>query len=709
MNKSEQPILSVIIVNYNVKEFLANCLQSVKVASKGLDTECIVVDNASTDGSETFLKSRFPGVRYIFNEENLGFGKANNQAIREAKGKYMLLLNPDTILSEDTLRILIRHMENNPKCGACGCKIVNPDGSYAPESRRTVPTISTALFKAMGLNTLFPESRLFGRYYESWKDENEPGEIEVLSGSFMFFRGSAIKEAGGFDERFFMYAEDIDLCYRVRKNDWRIDYVPETSIIHYKGESSKQNNMQYVRHFNRSLYLFFEKHYSSRYSSFFRLLVFMAIFFRSMISMVAVFTKKHRFVIYDLLLLNLALLISYAARFNFDPVEISNRVRFEFLSLNLILSVLYLVYGQIFGIINKHRYSVIGSLKAVVMSFATLALIAFFARGLAFSRIIFAVSGFLGFLSVAFLRILRLNISRDSVSARGRFNTPGILIAGVNEKTPDLVKKILSDAGKQKKILGIIHQEKWNGKTEIEGVAVIGSVKQLPELIKATEADQVYYLTDALSFGEIMRSLEKIKHLEAESKIVSSDVNFLLGKANVEYLDDIAVVEADMSFLNPVQRILKRAFDIVLSLSGVLLLTPFVIFGWIFNRNKSGSIPCYDGKKMTSMTLLKPVQRYKWINRWLCLLQVLSGKISFTGSDINKVESNGQSYKFKSGLTGYWQLNKNGNQRADNRQRFDLYYLQNYSVWFDVDILIKSFLKGSVLDQFPGSKKTDSI
>lgn len=700
MSELSGPDVTIVIVNYNVKEFLANCLRSVETASNGLNTQCIVVDNASKDGSVEFLRNRFRNVRFIENSENYGFGKANNQAIREAKGKYTLLLNPDTLLQEDTLRVLIRHMDENSECGVCGCKIVNPDGTFAPESRRIVPTLSTAVYKALGLTALFPKNRIFGAYYQGWKDEDEPGEIPVLSGSFMFFRTNVLKEAEGFDERFFMYGEDIDLCYRVRKNGWRIDYVPETSIIHYKGESSKQNNMQYVRHFNRSLYLFFEKHYSSRYSSFFRMLVFIAILVRSIVSIISVFLKKHRFVIYDLLILNLALLISYAARFNFDPVEISNRVRFEFLSLNLILSIFYLIYGQLFGIISKHRYSVIGSLKAVVMSFATLAVIAFFARGLAFSRIIFAVSGILGFLSVAMVRILRLNFSKDSVSVRGRFKTPGILIVGISEKTADLIRKISGNAGRQKKILGVIHQEKWDGKTEIEGVSVIGSIQQLLELIRATEADQIYYLTDALSFGEILKSLEKIRYLEAESKIVSSDVNFLLGKANVEYLDDIAVVEADMSFLNPLQRFLKRTFDIVFSFTAVLLLTPFILFAWLMHRNKSKTVPCYDGEKMTSITLLKPVHKHKWVNRWLCCFHVLTGKISFTGSDLNLEGGNGHNYKFKSGLTGYWQLHKNNNHIPDNRQRFDLYYLQNYSVWFDVDILIKSFLNGSILDQF---------
>ncbi|MGF1671562.1 MAG: glycosyltransferase [Balneolaceae bacterium] len=697
---SQQPDISIIIVNYNVKEFLANCLHSVKKASRNLETEVIVVDNASDDESMAYLKPRFKDVTFIENDENVGFGKANNQALKQVTGKYTLLLNPDTLLQEDTLSVLKDHMDKNDQTGACGCKIVNPDGSFAPESRRTIPTLSTAVYKALGLTALFPKSKLFGAYYLGWKDENEAGEVPVLSGSFMFFRTKALKEAGGFDERFFMYAEDIDLCYRIRENNWKIDYVPATSIIHYKGESSKLNNMSYIWHFNNSLYLFFDKHYSFRYSALFRVIVYAAILIRTFFSFISVHFLKYRYVIYDIILLNIALFIGYASRFSFDKREIIERMGPEFLWLNLILSISYLVFGNVFGIVNRHKFSIAGSLKAVFLSFVTLVAITFFVRDLAFSRIILGLSGIFGFLLVALLRILRLNFSKNLVSVRGRFKTTGILIVGVNEKTADLIKKISGNAGWQIKILGIIHQEKWDGKTEIEGVTLIGSIQQLPELIRATKADQVYYLTDALSFGEIMSSLEKIKHLEAESKIVSSDVNFLLGKANVEYLDDIAVMEADMSFLNPVQRFLKRAFDIVLSLAGVLLLTPFVIFGWIINRNKSRPVPCYDGRKMTSMTILKPVKGHKWVNRWLCLLQVLSGKISFTGSDINGSVSNGQSYKFKSGLTGYWQLHKNGNQRADNRQRFDLYYLQNYSVWFDVDILIKSLLKGSILDQF---------
>jgi GT2 family glycosyltransferase len=256
--------ISVIIVNYKVKEYIANLLNSLEKASHQLTLEIFVVDNASGDNSIPYLQERFPEVTYIQNDENLGFGKANNQAIKLAKGTYTLLINPDTLVSEDTLDILFSHMQSNEDCGACGCKILNPDGTFAPESRRSVPTIWSAACKVFGLNTLFPKSKLFGKYYLSWLHEDEPSSIPVLSGSFMFWRTNVLQQLGGFDERFFMYGEDIDLCYRIQETGYHIDYVPETSIIHYKGESTKKGDLKYIRLFNKALYQFFDKQYSSQ-------------------------------------------------------------------------------------------------------------------------------------------------------------------------------------------------------------------------------------------------------------------------------------------------------------------------------------------------------------------------------------------------------------------------------------------------------------
>ena len=193
-NESKSTDISVVIVNYKVKEYISNLLSSLYKAKGDYRLQIFVVDNNSDDGSIEYLESRYPDVVYIKNEENLGFGIANNQAIRLAEGEFTLIINPDTLVSEDTLEIMVQHMRSNPKCGASGCKILNPDGTYAPESKRSIPTISTAISKVLGLNTIFPKSKVFGSYYLGWIDENETSKIEVLSGSFMFWRTDVLKE-----------------------------------------------------------------------------------------------------------------------------------------------------------------------------------------------------------------------------------------------------------------------------------------------------------------------------------------------------------------------------------------------------------------------------------------------------------------------------------------------------------------------------------
>jgi len=697
---SQRPDISIIIVNYNVKEFLANCLHSVKKASLGLSTEIIVVDNASEDGSMEYLKPRFRDVTFIENSENVGFGKANNQAIKCVTGKYTLFLNPDTLLQEDTLSVLKEHMDKNIETGACGCKIVNPDGTFAPESRRAIPTLVTAVYKALGLTALFPKSKLFGAYYQGWKGENEAGEVPVLSGSFMFFRTNALKEAGGFDERFFMYAEDIDLCYRVGAKGWKIDYIPETSIIHYKGESSKHNDMGYVWHFNNSLYLFFDKHYSTRYSSLFKIIVFAAILVRTFFTFITIHTRKFRYVVYDVIILNLALFTGYFTRFSFNKEEILERFSPDFLWLNLILSISYLVFGSLFGIVKKHKYSIAGSLKAVFLSFVALAVITFFVRDLAFSRIILITGGVLGFILVGFIRILRLNLSKEPSMTRGRFKPAKLIIAGVSPKTTELVKKLRNKVSWQVDIIGLVHQEPWQGDYALNQASVIGSLRQLSDLIKTTGADQVLYVLDTLSYSDILRSMVELKGLDVEMKIVSDDVNFILGKANVDYLDNLAVLDVDLNYFNVFQQLFKKIFDLAISVPLFLLLAPFMLPSWFIRQKELQKVEVFDGKRTNHISLLRPADQSRLLNIWLLMGNVARGKISLVGSSPATHASEKSRYKFKTGCTGYWQIHQNQAGDTDDKEYYDSYYLQNYSVWFDVDILIKSILRGSIPDQF---------
>ncbi len=254
--------VSVIIVNYKVKYYLAQCLHSVFRAMEGVDGEVIVVDNDSQDDSISYARELYPQVSFIENKENVGFACANNMAIRQSKGEYVLLLNPDTVVNEHLLVDCITLLDTHPDVGAAGVRMLNDNGVFAPESRRGIPTPFTAFCKMVGLAKLFPKSRLFGRYYMKYLDEFSATPIEIISGACMFIRKSVLDESGLLDEDFFMYGEDIDLSYRMLKTGKQNYYLP-TRILHYKGESTQKNTFRYVYVFYEAMYIFFRKHYAN--------------------------------------------------------------------------------------------------------------------------------------------------------------------------------------------------------------------------------------------------------------------------------------------------------------------------------------------------------------------------------------------------------------------------------------------------------------
>lgn len=256
--------LSVVIVNYNVKYFLEQCLTSVRRASEGLAVEVWVVDNNSSDGSMEYLKPRFPEVHFIENKDNRGFSRANNQAIRQSVGRYVLLLNPDTMVTEDTFHECVRFLDAHPEAGATGVAMYGSDGTFAWESRRGLPVPFTSFCKMTGLCSLFPHSRIFGRYYMRFLDRTQPAQIEVISGAFNMLRRETLEQIGLLDEDFFMYGEDIDLSYRVLQGGWKNYYLP-TPILHYKGESTQKTSSKYVHVFYQAMLIFFDKHYQHEY------------------------------------------------------------------------------------------------------------------------------------------------------------------------------------------------------------------------------------------------------------------------------------------------------------------------------------------------------------------------------------------------------------------------------------------------------------
>jgi len=275
--------LSVIIVSYNVSEYLYKCLISVQKASEKIDCEIFVVDNNSIDNSGEMVRSEFPSVKLILNTVNKGFSAANNQAIIQSTGQYVLLLNPDTIVEEDAFSKCIVFMKNHPDAGALGVRMVNGEGRYLPESKRGLPTPAASFFKIFGFSFLFPRSKLFNSYYLSHIDCNETSITEVIAGAFMFIRREALQKAGLPDEDFFMYGEDIDLSYRILRAGFHNYYFPEVQIIHFKGKSTDRNNYNDIFDFYNAMRIYSGKRQKEKFSLLYFLII-PAIYFREVFS-----------------------------------------------------------------------------------------------------------------------------------------------------------------------------------------------------------------------------------------------------------------------------------------------------------------------------------------------------------------------------------------------------------------------------------------
>lgn len=285
-------ILDIIIVNYNVKHYLAQCLTAVEQAIVDVDAAVWVVDNASHDGSLNYLRPLFPWVHFVQSSENVGFSRANNLAIRQSHGKYVLLLNPDTIVTSKTIKDCIRLLDEHPEIGSTGVSMYNADGTYARESKRAIPTAKVSFYKMSGLGSLFPRHKEFAKYHLGYLDANEAHEIEIISGAFNMMRREALDQVGLLDEDFFMYGEDIDLSYRMLKGGWKNWYLP-SPMLHYKGESAHSSTFRYVNVFYQAMIIFYDKHFGGRFSLSACLIRF-AVYFKALITLCMHFLRYIR-------------------------------------------------------------------------------------------------------------------------------------------------------------------------------------------------------------------------------------------------------------------------------------------------------------------------------------------------------------------------------------------------------------------------------
>jgi GT2 family glycosyltransferase len=295
MQNTEEIQLSIIIVTHNAKDFLRNCLKSVFDRIKNLSFEVFVIDNASSDGTFEMLKNEFPQVKVIFSKENLGFAKANNLAIKEAKGKYIFLLNPDTILLDENFEKLIDFAEKNPDVGAIGPKVLNSDLTIQHQCKRGFPTPWNTLCYFLGLAKIFPKSKVFAGYLLTYLDTEKIQEVDSLSGCAMLVKRDVIEKVGMIDEDYYLYGDDLDWCYRIKSGGWKVVYFPETKIIHYGGRGGTGKKPYFnIYHFYKSAFIFYRKHPAKKYFFLINWLVYLGIFLRFLMVIIINFFKREK-------------------------------------------------------------------------------------------------------------------------------------------------------------------------------------------------------------------------------------------------------------------------------------------------------------------------------------------------------------------------------------------------------------------------------
>lgn len=500
-------LLSVIIVNYNVKAFLEQCLQSVQQSTGlqlGTDFDVYVVDNHSVDGSLKMIRERYPWVKLIANEENVGFSKANNQAIRLSKSKYMLLLNPDTLIETDTLKKCVDFMESHPDAGGLGVKMIDGQGRYLKESKRGLATPEVSFYKITGLCKLFPRSRRFAAYYMGHLDPEHIHQVEILSGAFMMMRKETLDKVGLLDETFFMYGEDIDLSYRIILGGYRNYYFPETKIIHYKGESTKKGSLNYVMVFYKAMEIFAEKYFSKgKYRLYIHIIRF-AIWLRASLSMLSRIFKRILLPIGDALISYGVLygLSELWSRFFFKNPDYYPEVFYQ-----IVLPVLCLLF--VGGNLAFRAYRKPLSLKKSFLGYlggtsVFLLLSALMGPNWQFSRFLTVGGGLLSATGGLIWRLFLGKIMHKSFPLSTKSHKHYLVIGYEQER--QRVRHLLKREGVDEAHIHLLSAN------DAPGV--------LEEQMQVHRIGQVIFCSKDLSFDQIMNMVLQLKHSGAESKII---------------------------------------------------------------------------------------------------------------------------------------------------------------------------------------------
>lgn len=659
--------ISVIIVNYNVRDFLKNALVSIQKSLEGLDSEIVVVDNASDDGSVEHISQKFPSVKIIANKTNVGFAKANNIALRQATGKYLLLINPDTVVQETTISTLIEFFENNGDAGMAGCKILNSDGTLQLACRRSFPTPWTAFTKTFGLSTLFPGSKLFAQYNLTYKNPDETYEVDAISGSFMMIRRSVYEKIGDLDESFFMYGEDLDWCFRVKKAGWKVFYVPTTSIIHYKGESTRRSDIDELKIFYNAMKLFVHKHHTG--SPLFELFIYSGIFLRRIIAGAERIARTLSVAMIDGIIVVATIIIGEYIRKH----EIMTFPAYAYPWIYIIPAMI--VLGSLFvnGVYTERKLSISRSFISVFIAFVIISSITAFVKEFAFSRMIMVLSSVLSILVIPGWRIIIRMMGFGNKYSRTTIFGKRTIIVGVDQSGQEILKKLRARVGGGYTIVGFIDINRLRIGEKVSDIEIIGSIETIRRVIEEYKISEVIFSSDILPYSTILGVIASNRNRSVNFRLVPTSLEVIIGKSSVDQLDDIPFIDIEYNISKSTNRAIKRLFDLIVGCIFLISVSPFVYFSRIFIAKPPG----------------------KFARAFLDMPRVVWGSMSLVGilkNGRNQTVREGY-YKGKPGITGLTQIYGASNISDMEKDQYDLYYAKNQSFLLDLEILIKTFQK----------------
>jgi len=641
-----RPLVSVVIVNYNVKDFLLQCLRSLQQSSVASDTEIIVVDNDSSDGSLEFLKPLFPDVTFIASKENIGFGRANNLGINIAKGEFILLLNPDTIVSENTLEKMAEYMRSHSEVGMCGCKVLNPDGTFQLACRRGYPTPWASFCKIFGLQSLFPNSKFFAQYNQTFRSTDETYYIDALIGAFMFARREALLQAKGFDPAFFMYGEDLDLCYRIQQNGWKVAYVPTTSIIHFKGESTRRSTLNEIKVFYQAMEIFAKKHFSA--SLFFLTFLRLGIWLRSILAYVNRFKRALGILLLDVVSINSALVVATKIRFGEFLGFPDYAYPTVFIAVTLVMLSSLIAVGEYFEEKISFRKAFLG----LMVSFFILSSLTYFFKDFGFSRGVLVMTIGLTVVSAALSRMM-LSIYDKSL---GKEADRRVLLVGLTDEGEKLVTALQTAERRNAHLIGAVSVE-HTPKLEFAGLKVLGNVEYLPKLIEDFKIHEVVIADTSLSQNAIMRIIMSVASPSVRFHIAQEYGDVVAARIISEVSGTAAGIQK-----YPITRfrykLLKKGFDLMAVIFFLTVGLPIVYL-------------LFTGNPFTKL--------------W----RVFKGEMSIVGLFPDATMPAGG----KPGLTGLAHISLPKRLSESAIKNLNQYYVEHYSFTLDMDILLKHLFR----------------